>query len=161
MKRSFLALLLVASLGAADLAIPGTDLRLPVPTGWTTIADPGAALVLTSPDRRLRLAVTIQPLGNLGEAAFAQRCLTDLQRLLAGLSLEQWHFAENHGGRVWSGLRYHFRLGEQTYHQALWVTANNGQGVCITLGGVGEAHVVKTEADRLEADLWGSRPILR
>jgi len=155
-----LALALATTLGAADMAIPGTDLRLPIPTGWRPITDPGTVLAVESPDRRGRLAVSVQPLREgEGPAAFAQRCLADVQRLLPGVVLEDWTFAELRGGRTWSRLCYHFRLGEAEYRQVQWITASATQGICISLGGAPGQDPLP-QATSLEQDLWGSRPIL-
>ena len=160
MKRLGLLLALTTLLSGADLMIPGTDLPLPVPNGWRAVVDPGTVLALEAPDRRLRLAVSTRVLQDgEGPAAFAQRCLADVQRLLPGVVLEDWMFAETRAGRSWSRLRYRFHLGEADYRQVQWITISGTTGICISLGGA-PGHDPLPQATSLEQDLWGSRPIL-
>ncbi len=161
MRRFLVALVLAGALTAAEGAIPTTDLRLPIPAGWKSIVDPGAVLAIEAPDRRLRLTAAIQPLTDgEGPAAFAQRCLADVQRLLPGVVLEDWTFAEPRAGRTWSRLRYRFHLGEAEYRQVQWITVSGTTGVCITLGGAPGVDPLPA-ATALEQDLLGSRPVLK
>lgn len=161
MRAVALVLLACLALGA-EILVPGTDFPIPQPSGWKSVVDPGATLVLVSPDGQLRLAVTVQTFSEeTGPAVFAKRNLADLQRLLTGIELKDWNFGEQHHGQEWSRVRYRFVLGEQTYEQSLWMTTRPGLGYCLTLGGPANHPGLDQAIRTFEADLWGSRTILR
>lgn len=123
----------IVGLGAAELRplpVPGTTLIIGVPDDWTAVlpAD-GTAIRLRRPagEAGLAISVTTLPTGD-GPAAFTQRSLAELQKLLFQFDLLDWEFTELRGTRTWSRLHFRFIHGETRWEEELWLTVDQATG---------------------------------
>lgn len=157
---------LVAPLTAADLrpvAIPNTSLVLAVPADWAPVlpAD-GTVLRLAKSGHEAGVAVAVSPLRDgEGPAAFTQRSLADVQRLLYDFDLLDWDFTHQIGARSWSMLHFRFISGNQRWEQWLYLTADRGQGVAIAFSASPTTwEAWKPVFERAMQEASGSRPLI-
>jgi hypothetical protein len=139
MLRLALLLSLAPVIGGAEdrgVRIPGTELILALPTGWTSVRPPdGAALTLYGPapatadDEAARerarpiVAVTVVQLtgGNL-PAGLGRDALKDLERLLARFDpINDEPYPRTIAGRQWYYLHYTCEIGQIPWEQELWM----------------------------------------
>ncbi len=169
------ALLLVTvsgmvDLGAAELRplpVPGTSLIIGVPDEWTAVlpAD-GTVIRLRRPagEAGLAISVTALPPGD-GPAAFTQRSLAELQKLLFQFDLLDWEFTELRGTRTWSRLHFRFIHGETRWEEELWLTVDQttgtNQAVAVAFSATPATWAAwKPIFDRCLNETAASRPVL-
>lgn len=171
MSRVLLMMLLCLDwLGAVELRplpIPGTALIIGVPADWTPVLPADGTVVRLhhdTGDAALAISVTTLAPGD-GPAAFTQRSLAELQRLLFQFDLLDWEFTEQRGTRTWSRLHFRFIHGESRWEQELWLTVDQSggksQAVALAFSASPAAWAAwKPVFDRCINESAASRPVL-
>lgn len=158
-----LALAALAAVEHSPRSIPGTTLVLDLPADWAAIPVEGSlAYAAHHQASGAGVAVAVEPLGDeRGHAAFSRDCLERLKDYAVGLEIVDSRFGFTIGTRPWSMLRYRLRLGQVPFEQMLYITAEGGQGICLTFSAPTERF--HEWLPRFDALVWaasGSRPTL-
>jgi hypothetical protein len=134
MKRILVLLALAVTITASEhqAPLPGTALAVTIPDGFVERPGTGAALAWHRPGTSAGLAATLCPVApGTGPAAFAKERLDELLALGNGVVMVEHRFAFPIGVRTWSMVRYRLRIGQVPWEQVLWMTVDDGRGICL------------------------------